>query len=354
MDKKQQKWTKWTRVYTFLICLLISIFIMTLFVGETPWILIRPSLFTWFKNPTVVWNPLLDERLPRAIVLLCTGASLAVAGIIMQSIFQNPLASPDILGMISGGSLASSFVFVLGWHLYFPFLASIASVLGCLLALLIIFAINHSLNYAKYSNLHEIHAINNSQLLLIGIAFSMVLLAIQGALHYAIKDQWHLSQMVTEWLAGSTLDRNWNHVHMQLPLTIVGLMGSWKYRAELNLLSLGEEEANRLGVEVNKIRMRLFFCVALLLGGSLAGLGVIPFFGFLVPQLGRIFLGCDHRLLIPFCFVTGSILLLAFDIALRLLSIHMLSISHLFGFVGGLFFLIMLVKRNQMFGEAPC
>ena len=132
-------------------------------------------------------------------------------------------------------------------------------------------------------------------------------------------------QTLTEWEAGTTADRGWYHVHMQLPLTLVGLWGCCCYRREIDILALGDEEAHNLGVDVATVRWRLFLCVALLTGGALAAIGIIAFFGLVLPHLLRRLVGPSNRLLIPLSIIGGAFTLTALDLLLRLLSIHTLD-----------------------------
>lgn len=288
------------------------------------------------RGHTTDWNPLFDERLPRLIVLLCTGASLAVSGVVMQSIFRNPLASPMVLGLTSGGSLLVLFTFLLEWHLSFPFSVPLAAFIGCLLALLTV-----------YNSARQWGEVNMTRLILAGIALSTVLVAIQGAALYAFRDHWSLVQTFSEWEAGSTTYRSWSHVHLQLPVTLVGLFGCWTYRNEINILTLGDEEALSLGVEVSKVRWRLFLCICLLTGGALAAMGVIAFFGLVLPHMLRSKFGPDHRNLIPLCILIGSPTLALLDLLLRALSLHQLSIGNVSAILGGIFFLALLLRTHQ-------
>lgn len=308
----------------------------TLYMGETPWHEVWDGAVQRFYGTSNSWNALLDERLPRLIVILCTGASLAVSGAVMQSLFQNPLASPMVLGLASGGSLLVVIVFVMGWHLSHPFTLPIAAVAGSLATLLIVY------------NLSCRHGISNmTHLILSGIALSTVLIALQGAIMYAFRDHWELVQTFTEWEAGSSTDRNWSHVHLQLPLTLIGLWGCYGYRTEINLLSLGEEEATNLGVEVAKVRWRLFLCVSLLTGGAIAAMGIIAFFGLVLPHVLRHIWGPDNRTLIPLCIAVGGPALICFDIFLRAFSIHELSIGSISALIGGVFFIVLLFRHQR-------
>lgn len=325
-------------IYILLFVALALCSLLTLVFGDIPWQQVWKGAFERISGTSSKWNPLLDERLPRLIVILCTGASLAVSGAVMQSIFQNPLASPSVLGISCGGSLCVVLAFIFGWHITHPYAIPLAAVSGCLATLLFIYVLAR-----KNSASHL------TTLILTGIALSTVLIAAQGAILYALRDRWQLIQLLTEWEAGSTTDRNWTHVHMQLPLTIIGLMGCWMYRFELDILALGEDEAKNLGVEVEKVRWRLLLCVALLTGGAVAAVGIIAFFGLVLPHLVRRIQGTDSRKLIPMCILAGGIALAGLDISLRIFAIHTFSIGNVSAILGGIFFLILLFgPRKQV------
>jgi iron complex transport system permease protein len=313
--------------------------LLTLGYGLAPPEEVFSDLWAHLKGSSHQWNPLLHERLPRFIVLTFSGASLAVGGAVMQSLFQNPLASPSILGISSGGSLAALLVLMGSWHLQFPLLLPAAACAGCLLALMIVFGFSR-----RYGGLQIQH------LLLTGIALSTALIAIQGALVYALRDHWSLVQTITEWDAGSSYDRSWMHVHMLLPLALIGLFGSWYYRHEINILALGEEEACNLGVDVAKVRWHLFLCVALLTGGALAALGTIAFFGLILPHVLRRVYGPDHLQLIPICMIWGAISLSGLDLILRIFALHWLSLGTISAVLGGVFFVLLLFRQLR---ESP-
>ena len=325
-------------LYVSFSILLVFFSIATLLVGDTPLNIIWEGIQNRFFGDLSEWNPLLDERLPRLIVIICTGASLAVSGAVMQALFHNPLASPSVLGITSGGSLAVVAILIFGWHHDFPFLLPISASIGCFATLLIVYA----LSYARGGGA------SMTTLILSGIAISTVLMSVQSAIMYAFRDHWQLIQTLTEWEAGSTMDRSWQHVHMQLPLTLVGLSGCWLYRNEINILALGEEEAKNLGVEVETVRWRLFVCIALLTGGAIAAVGIIAYFGLVLPNLIRRLQGPDNRSLIPLCILIGSALLVGLDILMRIFHVHSLSIGNISAIVGGGFFLVLLFETNEL------
>lgn len=300
---------------------------------------IGPLLQDAFKRlfgESAHFNALLDERLPRLIVLLCSGASLAVSGAVMQSLLNNPLASPGVLGITAGGSLAVLIVFLTGKHLEVPLLIPFAAVLGCFLTLGLV----TSLSRGRLG-------LSVASLILTGIAISTLFVAVQGALVYCFRDDWTLLQLLTEWQAGSTFNRTWQHVHMQLPLTLVGLWTVFSYRTELNLLSLGEEEAKSLGVDVATVRSRLFIAVALLSGGALAALGIVAFFGLILPHITRALTGPNHLKLIPTLTLSGALTMCVLDLAIRKSELHFLTIGNVSAILGGLFFFLLLAGRRE-------
>lgn len=330
-----------TKTVPVLIFLLFVGGIFTLISGAIPFEEVRQGAIERIFGHSTLWNPLLDERLPRLLVLICTGASLAVSGAVLQALFHNPLASPSILGMSCGGSLMVTVAFFLQWQTKYPYSIPLAAILGCLITLLVVYSLS------KRNGTVQI-----STLILTGIAVSTLLLAIQGAITYALRDHWQLIQTLTEWEAGSTSDRSWKHVHMQMPITIVGLFGCWTYSREINILALGEEEAKNLGVEVEKVRWRLFLCVALLTGGALAAVGLIAFFGLVLPHVIRKLFGPDSKNLIQLNMLVGSTTLVLLDLFLRAFEIHSFSIGNISTILGGVFFLTLLINMSKGTGEA--
>ncbi|MEX1012445.1 MAG: iron ABC transporter permease [Waddliaceae bacterium] len=315
--------------------LLILLSLVTLCYGDT-------SLLN-MQWDFVSWNPLLHERLPKLIVLLCTGASLATAGMVMQSIFQNPLASPSVLGINCGASFAVTLVFILSLHNSYPYSIPLAAFVGSMATLFIVYATASAKGRGQMA-----------PLILTGIAVSTLLLACTSALTYAFRDHWQLMQTLTEWEAGSTADRNWRHVHMQAPLALIGLLGCYRYREEINILALGDEQAINLGVNVKQARWHLFLCVSLLTAGATAAVGNIAFFGLVLPHLLRKFFGPDHRTLIGQCIIIGSASLIGLDLILHTLKLQIFSIGNVSSVLGGAFFLILLLNPFREGKYAYC
>lgn len=325
-----------SRILTVLLLLLIPLSLFSLYLGDIPWEFVKEDALKRLFSTSTSWNPLLDERIPRLLVILSTGASLAVSGLVMQALFQNPLASPSVLGISCGGSLAVVIVFAFDWHLYYPYAVPLAAAFGCFATLL-----------AVYFFAYLGRGILLPNLILTGIALSTLLLAIQGVIFFALRHHWRLIQTITEWEAGSTTDKTWQHVHMQLPLTLVGLFICYKYRREMDLLALGEEEALNLGVEVKKVRLRVFIALAMLTGGALAGVGIIAFFGLVMPHLFRRIAGGSNMTLVPLNIIGGALALLSMDLSLRVFHIQAFSIGNISAIAGGIFFLTLLFRSRK-------
>jgi iron complex transport system permease protein len=271
-------------------------------------------------------------RLPRLIVLLLTGASLAASGAIMQSLFQNPLASPSVLGISFGGSLAVTLAAALNLTHFSPLILPLAAFFGSLATLFLILSLSRGES--------------TEGLILSGIALSTVLLACQGALLYLLRDRWQLVLMLSEWEAGSTHNLSWQEVHMEAPLALLGFWIAFRYRKELTLLSLGDEEACSLGVEVKKVRFRLILASALLAAGALAAVGIIPFFGLILPHIVRAIKGAAHPHILTFNCLWGGVILLFLDSLLQFFEISSLTVGHVSALLGGLFFLLLLFNQR--------
>ncbi|WP_052436092.1 iron ABC transporter permease [Neochlamydia sp. EPS4] len=330
-------------LYIILYFILLLSVILTLTIGETEFIQVWKDALAQLAGSSFYWNPLLDERLPRLIVLLCTGASLAVAGTVTQALFQNPLASPGVLGIPAGGSLLVVIIFICELHYNYPYAIPIAAFIGCLGTLLVVYSLSRRKGYVELTHM-----------VLTGIAVSTLIVTIQSSIIYAFRDRWHIIQTLTEWEAGSTSDRSWMHVHLQLPLTLFGLSSCWLYSKEINMMAFGEEEAKNLGVEVDKIRWRLFLSISLLISGAVAAVGNIAFFGLLLPHLIRRFAGPNNQQLIPLAILGGAAILTAMDVGLRFFSLQAFSIGNISGIMGGIFFLCILMGsryRHALLGK---
>lgn len=313
-------------------CFLLLISLLSLTVGETPFLEALKGL-----GVTPFWNPLWDERLPRLFILWITGASLAVAGALTQAVFANSLASPTILGISNGASLAILSVFFFGFHLTIPLFLPVAGFIGSFFSLFLIYFLSKKM---------EIHSIK--ALLLMGIALSSFLGSIEGAILFALRGEWEFIRAVTEWKAASTYFLTWSDFHLQFPLALSGIFLAISFSQELDLLSLGEEEASHLGLNVQKTRWQIFSVIALLLGSALITLGEVPFLGLIIPHIARLMRGATHKKLLLTCSLQGAIALTTIDFITRSFPFLHLSITHLMGALGGFFFIGLLFSKRRL------
>ncbi len=291
-----------TRRLLLMTLLLVSLalFATTLGAMRLPLVNLLPSGDDMLRH---IW---LTIRLPRVLLALLVGAALALSGCVMQGLFRNPLADPGLLGISSGAALAVASWLVLPFSaagliaLYMPMLAAF---IGSLAVMVVIFILSR----AEEGSL--------SRLLLVGIAINALCGALVGVLSWLSNDA-QLRQL-SLWGMGSLGRAEWPTLLVAATLIIPAALAVWWMASRLNLLQLGDEEAHYLGVNVQALQRWLLLCSAVLVAVAVAISGVIGFIGLVVPHLMRLWLGPDHRGLIPGSLLAGAILLLLADTLAR-------------------------------------
>ncbi|AVY99264.1 FecCD family ABC transporter permease [Lelliottia nimipressuralis] len=297
---------------------------------------------------TLLWNGSDDAlrqiwftiRLPRVLLALVIGGSLALAGCVMQGLFRNPLADPGLLGISSGAACAVALWVVLPvtlpalLMLYAPMLAAF---LGALAATLVIFLLSQQ----RDSSL--------SRLLLVGIAINALCGAAVGVLSWVSNDA-QLRQL-SLWGMGSLGSAQWSTLLAVTSLMIPTVLIIWRLAGALNLLQLGDEEAHYLGVDVRVVQRILLLCSALLVASAVAVSGVIGFIGLVVPHLMRMWLGSDHRAVIPGSVLAGAFLLLIADtLARTAVAPAEMPVGLLTSLLGAPWFLWLIFRRGGQHG----
>lgn len=288
---------------------------------------------------------ILDIRLPRAVMGLLVGASLAVSGAIMQGLFRNPLADPALVGISSGASLGAVLTIVLGSSLFgalfavFGFYAlPIAAFLGCLVTTLLLHRI------ATRSGQTSV-----ATMLLAGIALAALANAVTGVLIF-IADDKQLRDL-TFWGLGSLAGANWTKILSAGPIIVAALCVVPFLARGLNALTLGEATAFHMGVPVQRLKNIAIVSVAALTGASVAVSGGIGFVGIVVPHVLRLIIGPDHRYLLPASALLGGTLLIFADmIARTIVPPAELPIGIITAFVGAPFFLWILLRGRSHMG----
>jgi len=290
----------------------------------------------WQSQDDALRHIWLHIRLPRVLLAILVGGALALSGCVMQGLFRNPLADPGLLGISSGAALfvGLAIVFPLALPvilaLYVPMFAAF---IGSLVVTFIIFLLSRQGNNSL------------ARLLLVGIAINALCGAAVGILSWLSNDT-QLRQL-SLWGMGSLGQSQWSTLLAAASLAIPATAGIWLLARRLNLLQLGDEEAHYLGVDVKRTQRHLLILSALLVAAAVAVSGVIGFVGLVVPHLVRMWLGADHRWLVPGSVLAGALLLLIADTLARTLVVPAeMPVGLITSLIGGPWFL-MMIFRNQ-------
>ena len=273
-----------------------------------------------------------DFRLPRALVGLAVGAALGASGVVMQAFFRNPLASPGLLGVSSGGALGA--VAVLATGPIFGFAAAtmwalpLASVVGAFAATGMVLMLAQ-------------RGAGTERLLLSGVALNALLGAGTSFLLTTTAGHFEVNAQILFWLMGGLESRSWEHVWMGVPAILVACLLLLPLGRAMDLLSLGEQSAQSLGVDVRRLRRQLIVLSTILTALATAVAGIVGFVGLVVPHILRLAFGPDHRRLLPYSMLGGAIFLLACDLVTRTFPLG-LRLGVVTALIGGPFFLWLL------------
>lgn len=270
-----------------------------------------------------------DMRLPRVLLAFLTGAALAMCGDVMQSLLQNPLASPFGLGVSAGAGLGASLVMVLGLT---------SAGLGTFLmpAVSLSFALA-TVFFVLFLSAKLDQGISNVTVILVGMVISLFCNAVMSLL--AAYSPLY-AQRIQLWQLGSFSMREWRTVWALFPAVVLIGLYFWRYAGELDVMTFGEEQAMAMGVDQRRVRVRLMAAVAALTGMAVAFVGIIGFVDLMVPHMVRRLFGAAHRRTIPACALFGGTFLVLCDLAARTLTPpHEIPIGAITALLGAPFFL---------------
>ncbi|EGQ0304256.1 iron chelate uptake ABC transporter family permease subunit [Staphylococcus pseudintermedius] len=313
------------RRYSLIIGLLIVGAILSLSAGAV-WI----SPIAVIKE---VWsgdNFILSEfRVPRMLLGILVGAALAISGAVIQGVIRNPLASPDVIGITKGASLAAVIVIIV-----FPtaplFVLPVASFIGALVISLIL------------SLLISWQRIKGSQLALIGMAIGAVAMAL---VQYLLIRNPMEANIALVWLTGSLFGRSMDHVLTILPWLIVAIPVIFLYARKLDILHLGEEVATALGTHVQRTKMILLFTSVMLAGAAISVVGGLSFLGLIAPHIARSLVGHQHRHIVAMSGLVGALLMVIADGLARIIAPPIdIPVGVLIAIIGAPYFLYVLRK----------
>lgn len=275
-------------------------------------------------------------RLTRVILALLVGAGLAAVGSTMQCLFRNPMAEPGLLGISSGAGLGATIAIITGVNTTFFGMGAtaIAAFFGAILTMLIVY--NISRTGSKMSS---------TVLILAGTAVSFMNSAVIQLLMIFRRDR---MDYIMLWTMGSFTTSGWNKVLILLPFLAIGLVILLLYARQLNVISTGEETAQSLGIEVEKIKKILLAVCSLITAACVSTAGIIGFVGLIIPHIFRLVVGPDQRILLPYSIVGGAAFLVICDTLARVIAppaeIPVGAITAVFG---SPFFIALLIRSKR-------
>lgn len=275
----------------------------------------------------------LNIRLPRIIAAGLAGFSLSLGGLVFQAILRNPLADPFILGVSSGGAFGA----VLGIMLGFSFNLGIPllSFAGAMLTIYLVLVMGQ-----------RKMGMESSTILLAGVIINAFFTAIiMFFISTAADDRLHTMLF---WLYGDLSQSAYVQFTIIAPVVVMAFIILYGLSRHLNLITAGEETALQLGVDIKRTKMICFLVVSLVIGLVVSFSGLIGFVGLIVPHLGRMVLGSDHRLLMPVSALGGAVFLIAADtVARTIISPSELPVGVITAFIGAPFFIYLLKTRGS-------
>lgn len=283
---------------------------------------------------TIFWQ----LRLPRVLLAAMVGALLAVAGVLLQVLFRNPLAEPSLIGISSASALGAVLVIVLAGHWWQPvpfYLQGASAFAMAVLVALLIYRLSKRQGQTDVA-----------LMLLLGVALN-AFIAAWIALLILLSTDTQL-RTIAFWSLGSFSGADWPQVGLLLAVGLMGYLGLRQQAPLMNAYLLGEPICRQMGFEPAQFKWRALFIMALMVGASVALVGGIGFVGLIVPHIMRLWVGNDHRLLLPASALGGALVLVLADTLSRTLWAPMsLPVGLLMALVGGPFFLWMLLQKRN-------
>lgn len=275
-----------------------------------------------------------DLRFPRIIIASLAGAALSVSGVLFQACMKNPIADPGIIGVSSGASFVAVLIAGSFPSLYFltPLLAFAGGITACGLVYFLAFK----------------NGLNPLRIILVGVAVNAVFTGLTQAFNSMTGG--NLSGVAS--IANANISqKTWEDVYILTGYVVLGLVLAWISFYKCDLLSLSDQTARGLGVNVTFSRLLVSLTAVVLASISTAEVGVVSFIGLIVPHIARILVGSSHKVLIPFSMLGGSFLMLLADTMGRTLAApYEISASILLSIVGGPMLIILIRRSDKTYG----
>ena len=288
---------------------------------------------TW---PSTTETIILAIRLPRVILAGLVGAALAIAGATYQGLFRNPLADPYLIGVAQGAALGAVIGFLLpyDWHGMGSGIVPVFAFTGAIFSVAVVYSL------ARVGKTVPV-----TTLILAGVALG----ALWGSIvSYLIITSGEKIHGIVFWLMGSFSLSEWSEVIVVLPYVLVGVAVILLYSRSLNVMQLDEEQAQQLGVNVEKVKFILLTAATLITAAAVSFVGTIGFVGIIIPHAVRLIWGPDHRFLLPLSLLTGASFLIVADLVARTVLTPMeIPIGVITAICGVPFFLYLLRRKKR-------
>ena len=280
------------------------------------------------KADSVVFN----LRLPRITVAVLIGSGMAVSGAAFQSLFSNPLATPDTLGVASGTCVGAVVALLLGWGMS-------GVQLTALVAGLVTVAITTAVARRRDGGTDVV------TLVLAGVIVSAMADAVLSMLKLTADPTSKLPE-ITYWLMGSLAGASWSQIALAAPFIVIGSGVIVALRWRLNVLALSEDEARAAGVDVRSLRITLIVCATVVTASVISLCGQVGWIGLIVPHAARMLTGSDNRYLIPVCLLLGASIMIFIDTVARTITASEVPVSVVTAIVGAPFFITLLRRTG--------
>lgn len=307
--------------------------VLKIILSKTPFVS-EYIIHDWTRvEENIVWG----LRLPRVLLGMIVGASLAITGVAMQALVRNHLADPFILGVSSGASATATLGMLFGVFAFLgPYALSISAFIGAAATIILVYTLSRVNG-----------RINITQLLLSGVVIAMIMDAITNIITLSAPNALGLHN-ATFWMAGSLAGAKWGYLTLPLIVMIVCMTILLIHYRALNALLLGDETAGTLGFNVGLLQKVLVLVSSLLAGVTISVSGSIGFVGLMVPHLARLLVGSNHKNVLPVSALLGGILVVWTDVVARtVIAPEELPIGILTAIIGGPFFIWLLKKKSK-------
>ena len=292
------------------------------------------NYFTKVSEGNMSEKIIMNIRAPRVLMALFTGAGLAISGVTFQGLFKNPMGDPFVLGVSSGAALGATIGLIFNLEKNNYILITLLAFGGAIVTLMLVY------NVARVGNKIPIEI-----LLLSGIAISFLCNSLISLIMILKKEA---MDKIIYWTLGSLNTSSYKQVLLIVPIVVLGSLFIYRRYKDLNILSMGEEDAYSLGVEVEKVKKELIIISSLIVAALVSVTGIIGFVGLIIPHIARMIVGSNHRELIPFSFILGALFLAVCDTISRvIIAPGELPVGAVTALLGAPYFIYLLWKKKR-------